>query len=103
MACAGLSGTIFYEGEQNMKMYLKKLLAVLLTLVLVLGVFPAAAFAAGDNSAREELPEEYIGGYIPFSHPGSQAITNAYLRGDLETYNRLSGKTATRATIDHGT
>ena len=82
-----------------MKMYLKKLLAVLLTLVLVLGVFPAAAFAAGDNSAREELPEEYIGGYIPFSHPGSQAITNAYLRGDRETYNRLSGKTATRATI----
>ena len=65
----------------------KKLFALLLAIVMVLVLIPTAIFA------EEQEPETPIpNGYIPVELPGSRPVTNAYLRGDMETYNRLTGK-----------
>ena len=80
-----------------MKMNLKKLLALLLSVALVLGVVPASVFAAGDGAAQADLPKQFVNGYIPFELHGSKAITNAYTRGDMAAYSELTGKT--RATL----
>ena len=67
----------------------KKLFALLLAIVMVLVLIPTAIFA------EEQEPETPIpNGYIPVELPGSRPVTNAYLRGDMETYNRLTGNGA---------
>ncbi|MBQ1820200.1 MAG: InlB B-repeat-containing protein [Clostridia bacterium] len=84
-----------------MKRTTLKLFALLLAMVMVLALIPSAAFAEGRiKDRRESQPETpKVTGYIPVEIPGTRAVTNAYLRGDMETYYRLSGREATRDTL----
>ena len=67
----------------------KKLFALLLAIVMVLVLIPTAVFAE-----EQETDTPIPNGYIPVELPGSRPVTNAYLRGDMETYNRLTGNGA---------
>jgi C1A family cysteine protease len=80
-----------------MKRKTRKLFALLLAAVMVLCLLPATAFAerSTDRIGRIDEPPA-PNGYIPAHIPGSRAVTEAYLRGDMETYYRLSGKEPTR-------
>ena len=81
-----------------MKHSLKKSLALLLTALLVITMFPTVAFAGnGLSEARADTQE--INDYIPFERHGGSAVSDAYARGDMATYNRLSGGSGTRGTI----
>ena len=82
-----------------MKRTTKKLLAFVLTALLVITMLPSAALA-GNSSARDSridttMPTDYI----PFERHGSSAVSDAYARGDMTTYRQLSGRPATRATL----
>ena len=71
----------------------KKLFALLLAIVMVLVLIPTAIFAEENDENTETL--NY--GYRRSPSHGTRAITDAYLRGDMETYNRLTGKGASNA------
>ncbi len=74
----------------------KKLFARLLAIVMVLVLIPTAVFAEENDENTETL--NY--GYRRSPSHGTRAITDAYLRGDMETYNRLTGKGAsTQSTL----
>ena len=69
----------------------KRILALLLCMVLVLGVFPVAASAAKaefENEVPADQPLNY--GLINYYHTGTQAVTDAYLRGESLTVNGLN-------------
>ena len=82
-----------------MKRKLSKLFAILLTLCMILSLFPTVALAgngiSGEGRADTRMPNDYI----PFERHGSSAVSDAYVRGDMAAYNRLSGRSATRATL----
>ena len=66
-----------------------RLFALLLAIVMVLALVPVATFAE-ENGSGVPVPN----GYIPVELPGSRTVTDAYLRGDMETYRRLTGTNA---------
>ncbi|MBO4419960.1 MAG: InlB B-repeat-containing protein, partial [Oscillospiraceae bacterium] len=76
----------------------KKLLALCLTAILIIGLLPATALAVGIGQGSANKPAEIQSGYIPMDYVGGNAITDAYLRGDSETVNKLSPQ-KTRATL----
>ena len=83
-----------------MKRRTLKLFALLLAAIMVIGLIPTVSFAEWDRSKTkrdDETPK--VTGYIPVEIPGTRAVTNAYLRGDMDTYYRLSGREATRDTL----
>ena len=65
----------------------KRILALLLCMVLVLGVFPVAASA--QEFEKEEVPMDQPRNYglIHQYHVGTQAVTDAYLRGESMQLN----------------
>lgn len=67
--------------------HLKKLVALLLTAVMVLAMFPATALAAEDS---QDLPKDQNYGLINKYHVGTTAVTDAYLRGESLTVNGLN-------------
>ena len=82
----------------------KKLLCLVLCLMMVLAMLPAIASAEGDPEAEQE---NTIGVYanrsnygaVPAEIPGSRAISDAYMRGDMDTYYRLSAENSKRGTL----
>ena len=68
----------------------KRILALLLCMVLVLGVFPVAASA--QEFEKEEVPMDQPRNYglINQYHYGTTAVTDAYLRGESLTVNGLN-------------
>ncbi|MCR5809566.1 MAG: InlB B-repeat-containing protein [Clostridiales bacterium] len=77
-----------------MKRTFKKLIAVLIAAIMVAGIVPMLALAKAfekDDGADQAVASPY--GYIPFERKGGTAISDAYKRGDMETYNRLTGRT----------
>ncbi len=80
-----------------MKRKTLKLFALLLAAVMVLALVPATALAERridrPGSVDETPPPN---GYRRSPEHGTRAVTEAYLRGDMETYYRLSGKEPTR-------
>ena len=79
-----------------MKQWIKHGLALLLALVMVISLLPAAAFAEdGIVSERSYLFE--TSGYIPVDLPGGRAVTSAYLRGDTAELNSLNPGAATQS------
>ena len=83
-----------------MKRKTLKLFALLLAAVMVLALLPATALAERridrPGSVGETPPPN---GYRRSPEHGTRAVTEAYLRGDMETYYRLSGKEPTRDTL----
>ena len=76
----------------------KKLLALCLTAILIIGLLPTTALAVGLGQGNANKPAEIRSGYIPMDFVGGRAITDAYVRGDSETVNNLSPH-KTRATL----
>ena len=70
----------------------RKLLALCLTVLLIIGLLPTSAFAVGVDQSRANKPTEIVSGYIPMTYHGSRALTNRYLSGAATTQ-------ATRATL----
>ena len=68
----------------------KKLLALCLTALLILGLLPTTALAVGIREARANESRAIKSGYIPVDLAGGRAISDAYERGDMETVNKLS-------------
>ena len=68
----------------------KKLLALCLTALLILGLLPTPALAVGIREARANESRAIKSGYIPVDLAGGRAISDAYERGDMETVNKLS-------------
>ena len=81
-----------------MKHSLKKLIALALTILLVITMFPSVALA-GNRISGEARTDALPNDYIPFERHGGSAVSDAYARGDMETYRRLSGRSATRGTL----
>ncbi|MBQ6116814.1 MAG: hypothetical protein IJL08_05780, partial [Oscillospiraceae bacterium] len=79
-----------------MKRTYKKLLALLLASLMVISLLPTAAFA---ESISHDDSKPMPTGYIPAEVHGTQAVSDAYRRGDMETYHRLMGEQATRDTL----
>ena len=73
-----------------MKRTYQKLIAILLTAMMILGLLPTMAFAVGDGSGRAEEPVEFVSGYIPYYHVGTTAVTDAYLRGEALEVNGVN-------------
>ncbi len=77
-----------------MKHNFKKLIALLLTVVMILCMLPVTAIAADSEQEPEDLDSTpRVDGYIPVRHPMGRTVTNAYLSGDRATYNRFTGAT----------
>ncbi|MBO4838288.1 MAG: InlB B-repeat-containing protein [Lachnospiraceae bacterium] len=76
-----------------MKQSFKKLLALLLAAVMIIGLLPASAFAKekGEEESRAVETEKPATGYIPGEVHGASAVSNAYKNGDMETYYCLTG------------
>ena len=70
----------------------KKLLAICLTVLLIIGLLPTAAFAVGIGQGKANEPAEILSGYIPMTFHGGRALTERYLSGADET-------NGTRATL----
>ena len=82
-----------------MKHSVRKLLALLLAAVMILGLFMTSAFA---ESRLKKLGERKNGqnyGYVRSPEHGTHAVSDAYRRGDMETYYRLSNITPKRETL----
>ncbi|MBQ1631868.1 MAG: hypothetical protein II049_03520, partial [Clostridia bacterium] len=83
-----------------MKRTNKKLFALLLAVIMVLALIPAAAFAEGEDDVSDKLtPPPAPNGYIRTPDHGTHAVSDAYKRGDMETYYRLSGIEPKRDTL----
>ena len=82
-----------------MKRRTLRVFALLLAAVMVLAMLPAAALAEGRIKDRRSADVPAPNGYIPSPAHGTRAVTDAYLSGDMETYYRLSGKSASRDTL----
>ena len=71
-----------------MKRTFMKLIAVLMAAIMIAGVVPMLAIA----EAAEKITEKpVIGGYYASPKHGTTAVSDAYARGDMETYYRLTG------------
>ncbi|MBR0507194.1 MAG: InlB B-repeat-containing protein [Clostridia bacterium] len=83
-----------------MKRKTLKLFALLLAAIMVLILVPATALAERriDRPGSIDITPP-TNGYRRSPEHGTRAVSDAYVRGDMETYYRLSGKTATRATL----
>ena len=84
-----------------MKRRTLKIFALLLTVIMVLSLIPAAALAEGRGTKdrRELQPETPPSGYVRSPEHGTHAVSDAYARGDMETYYRLKGVEPTRDTL----
>ncbi len=69
-----------------MKRTNKKLLALLLAAIMVLVLIPTAVFAEEEDNPMPPVPN----GYVPVDIRGSRSVSDAYERGDMETYYRLT-------------
>ena len=69
-----------------MKRTTKKLLALLLAVIMVLVLIPTAVFAEEEDNPMPPVPN----GYVPVDIRGSRSVSDAYERGDMETYYRLT-------------
>ena len=73
--------------------HIQKLLAILLSIVMILSLLPATVVSAeSGKKAEEPKPSERSNSHIPVSIPGGKAVTEAYLSGDWETYERYTGQ-----------
>ncbi|MBQ9373177.1 MAG: hypothetical protein IJU06_00080, partial [Oscillospiraceae bacterium] len=70
-----------------MKHSLKRILALTLTLLLVITMFPTVALAGSPQ--YESRIDRRVNDYIPFERHGSSAVSDAYARGDMATYRSL--------------
>ena len=77
-----------------MKRLLKSGLIFILAAGVLIGLqsLSASAMADSSDSDMSGSASQLSYGYIPGKIHGANAVTNAYLRGDMETYYRLSGK-----------
>ena len=82
-----------------MKRRTLKLLALLLAMVMVLALIPAAVLADELTEGGSELQTPPPNGYIRSPEHGTRAVSDAYARGDMETYYRLKGEEPTRDTL----
>ncbi|MBR4906054.1 MAG: hypothetical protein IKZ44_04290, partial [Clostridia bacterium] len=76
-----------------------KLFALLLALVMVMALLPTAAFAEGQSLDHIDTETPPPNGYIRSPEHGTRAVSDAYARGDMETYYRLKGVEAKRDTL----
>ena len=67
---------------------IKKLLAVFLAAIMILALLPATAFADSQRAGRKRAATP-PNGYIRTPSHGTHAVSDAYARGDMETYYRL--------------
>ena len=83
-----------------MKRRTLKLFALLLAMVMILALIPASAIAESrrDRTIRDAVTPP-PNGYIRSPEHGTHAVSDAYARGDMETYYRLSGIEPTRDTL----
>ncbi|MBQ3069982.1 MAG: hypothetical protein IJD01_08575, partial [Clostridia bacterium] len=81
-----------------MKRRTLKLLALLLAMVMVLALLPTAVFAEEQTEGGSQMQTPPPNGYIRSPEHGTHAVSDAYARGDMETYYRLSGIEPTRDT-----
>ena len=79
-----------------MKKTTKKLIALLLTAAMVLGLFSVAAFAVEVEPDPQQLDEVPNYGLINQYHVGTQAVTDAYLRGESLELNGVNVAQPTR-------
>ena len=82
-----------------MKRRTLKLLALLLAMVMVLALLPTAVFAEEQTEGGSQMQTPPPNGYIRSPEHGTHAVSDAYARGDMETYYRLSGIEPTRDTL----
>ena len=68
----------------------KKLLAISLTLLLIIGLLPTTAFAKVLRRDRANEPVEMISGYIPMTFHGSRALTDSYVNGTATSNTRAT-------------
>ncbi|MBR6007031.1 MAG: hypothetical protein IK064_05325, partial [Clostridia bacterium] len=81
-----------------MKTTFKKLIAIVLVAVFAFALVPnLVVFGTAVKAAIDSTVPPVPNGYIPVEIPGSRAVSEAYARGDMETYYRLTG--ATRDTL----
>ena len=66
---------------------------------MVLCLIPTSAFAEGRYIKSKRDSEEKSYGYVRTPEHGSHAVSDAYKRGDMETYYRLSGIEPKRDTL----
>jgi C1A family cysteine protease len=76
-----------------------KLFAFLLAAIMVLALLPTAALAEGRIEELREARNQKNYGYVRTPEHGTRAVSDAYVRGDMETYYRLSGIQPTRDTL----
>ncbi|MBO4849218.1 MAG: hypothetical protein J5586_08725, partial [Clostridia bacterium] len=77
-----------------MKGTFKKLTAVLIAAIMVVGLLPTFAFAdAFAKDPEKQDAVEFKSGYVPTELHGSRPVSDAYARGDMDTYYRLTGST----------
>ncbi|MBQ2061521.1 MAG: hypothetical protein II458_02500 [Oscillospiraceae bacterium] len=83
-----------------MQRSIKRLLALVLTMILIISLFPTVVSAQSKVSAKtSEDPIKVTGtsnGYIPMTYHGSRTLTNAYLRAEAEGAQELN---AVRASL----
>ncbi len=79
-----------------MKKTTKKLIALLLTAAMVLGLFSVTAFAVDVEPDPQQLDEVPNYGLINQYHVGTQAVTDAYLRGESLELNGVNVAQPTR-------
>ena len=72
-----------------MKQTFKKLIAILVIAIMIVGAIPTFAIAEAIEDAVNA--PTFTPGYIPTEAHGSRPISEAYARGDMETYYRLTG------------
>ncbi len=76
-----------------------KLFALLLALVMVMALLPTTALAEGQSPESIDTETPAPNGYIRSPEHGTRAVSDAYARGDMETYYRLKGAEQTRDTL----
>ena len=77
-----------------MKRTSRKLVALLLTMLMILSLFPTAFAESGAAKAKLE-PAGTLNGYIPMDYHGSRALTDAYLSGEANGTNATNPVRAT--------
>ncbi len=76
-----------------MKRTFMKLIAVFIAVIMIAGMVPMLALADAVVKAAEDKEARGVpNGYIPTGMHGANIVSNAYARGDMETYYRLTGR-----------
>ncbi|MBQ4448154.1 MAG: hypothetical protein II897_07690, partial [Clostridia bacterium] len=73
-----------------MKQTFKKLVAILVIAIMIVGAIPTFAIAEAIEDAVNETKAR-PNGYIHTGMHGANTVSNAYASGDMETYYRLTG------------